>query len=565
MSFGISPGVYIRERDISNVVPNVSTSSAAIVGYAKKGSTAVKLVTTAQQFLAEYGYPDEDSYSGSNVANAFHYSALAYLEQGNELYCRRVPGTGSLYGGIHVGKALDDSIAFPVGQSSIGFYLESGYVSYEALTLFVVMAKDPGAWSDNIKINIRDVYTDDAPDETDDYTFWIDVYYKNTRETGGDNAYGDSSGYSLVESWKVSRKQKTDGFGRSLYLETVINGYSNYILVYDNDTEPDTVTPAEFKTAEFKTLIQFDGGADGNKPSSGFDTAWDDFSNKNNYDVRILIAAGLSDDAAVSAKMIAIAEARKDCIAILDVSSSETTDTSTLTTARVSGALSSINSSYGCVYAGWVKINDPYNDKILNCPSSGYMAGVFAYNDYVANVWSAPMGTTRGMLPVLGVTNVWTEGECDVLQKMQINPLVKQQGRGHVVWGDYTLSKKASALQLVHVRRSLIVIEKAIEEYLHDFVGEPNNEITRLRITAQLEDYLDNLSARGAFQTEAGDKGYMVLCDTTNNTPVVIDRNELHVDIFVKPVRVALFIRLQTIITTSGTSFNELIANGTFI
>jgi len=91
---------------------------------------------------------------------------------------------------------------------------------------------------------------------------------------------------------------------------------------------------------------------------------------------------------------------------------------------------------------------------------------------------------------------------------------------------------------------------------------EPNDEITRFRITGILTEYLSLLSARGAFQTEAGDDGFAVICDTTNNTPSVIDRNELHVDVFVKPVRAAEYIQLQTIVTTTGTSFEELVSRG---
>jgi len=97
---------------------------------------------------------------------------------------------------------------------------------------------------------------------------------------------------------------------------------------------------------------------------------------------------------------------------------------------------------------------------------------------------------------------------------------------------------------------------------LLDYAFEPNNDITRYRITAMLTSYLDRLSARGAFQTETGDRGYRVVCDTTNNTPAVIDANELHVDIFVKPIKAAEFIQVQTIVTNTGASFSELIAKG---
>ena len=121
---------------------------------------------------------------------------------------------------------------------------------------------------------------------------------------------------------------------------------------------------------------------------------------------------------------------------------------------------------------------------------------------------------------------------------------------------------KASALDRVNVRRLLITMEKAIAVALRSFIFEPNSENTRFRITAMIESYMDTLSSKGAFQTEAGDKGYSVVCDETNNTAATIDAAELHVDIFVKPSRAAEFIQLQVIVTDSGANFNELVARG---
>jgi phage tail sheath protein FI len=114
----------------------------------------------------------------------------------------------------------------------------------------------------------------------------------------------------------------------------------------------------------------------------------------------------------------------------------------------------------------------------------------------------------------------------------------------------------------INVRRLLIVIEKAMAISLRPFVFEPNDDTTRFRVEALLNSYLDDLSAQGAFQTEGGDKGFNVICDETNNTGVVIDQNELKVDVFVKPIRTAEFIQLQTIITSTGASFEELISRG---
>jgi phage tail sheath protein FI len=185
-----------------------------------------------------------------------------------------------------------------------------------------------------------------------------------------------------------------------------------------------------------------------------------------------------------------------------------------------------------------------------------------AYNDYVAETWYAPAGLNRGLLNVLSIIPVYTQGERDELYRNGVNPLQTFRGEGNVIWGQKTEQAKASALDRINVRRLLITIEKSLTVALRSFIFEPNSENTRFRVTAMIESFMDQLSAKGAFQAELGDKGYKVVCDNTNNTPAVIDANELHVDVFVKPSRAAEFIRLNTIITTTGANFNELTARG---
>jgi len=537
----ISAGVYSQEKDLSTIVPAIATSSAAIVGYSVKGPTDATLITNSQQFISKYGEPVLNNY--------FHYSALAFLENGNILYCKRVIN-GALYAGISIVNedSSDDNAGFAVGQSAADFYDDST-VSDE---IFSIFAENQGLWGNNIKIIIKDVnnlyYDEDdehACEVADQYTFVIEVYYPD-----------NDGNYSLVESWKVSRKTKTDGYNKQVYLEDVINGYSSYIRVADNTDVADTVLPKE----NASTYIQATGGVNGSEATaSQIAAAWSDFENPSDIDVRILIAGGYTT-ATVASAIVAIAEARKDCIAVLDTSYSNLASAQTITDWRRDDL--NINSSYAALYAPWVKINDPYNDKVVTVPPSGFVASQYAYNDSVEEAWWAPAGFNRGLLNVLALSDIFTKGERDTLYKYQVNPLQTFRGQGNVIWGQKTLQVKPSALDRVNVRRLLIVLEKEVSTSLQTFLFEPNSELTRFRITAMLDEYMDNLSAKGAFQTELGDKGYLNVCSTTNNTPAVIDRNELHVDIFVKPIRSAEFIQLQTIITTTGVSFNELITKG---
>jgi phage tail sheath protein FI len=526
MAFYLSPGVFVKEKDISEIVPTIATTSAAVVGYAVKGSIDdFVLVTNTQQFIDEFGEPDP-------TLGYFHYSALAYLENGNTLYCQRVVN-GALYGGVAISDVGNTNLSFVEGRSAKTYLADSNYPD----ALFYITGKDPGVWDNKIGIRITNI--DDTNKEFD-----IEVYFQN--------ADGD---YELVERWTVSRQTKLDGYGSQLYMETKINGFSSYISVADNTGVADTVMPEPQATT-----LAVASGSNGNAVgSSEVITGWDSFANPDNVDIRIMINAGYVDVAVQNAMKI-IAEDRKDCIALLDIPSDQLSSVTSMVNWRE--VTQNFNSTYTALYAPWVRIFDSYTDKTLNIPPSGYVASQIAFNDAVANPWNAPAGFNRGLLNVIGVTNVFTQGERDTLYPAQINPIQNFRGEGIAIWGQKMQQVRASATDRMNVRRLLIILEKSIAISLRTFCFENNDTVTRFRIRSVIEQYMNTLSSGGAFQTELGDKGYRVVCDETNNTPAVIDRNELHVDIFIKPAKTAEFIQLQVIITSTSASFEELIAKG---
>jgi len=545
-SIFLSPGIYVTEKDISEIAPMIATASAALVGYSAKGDVDnIRLITTDQQFIEQYGEPDPSS------GHFFHYAALAYLARGNVLYCLRVENS-ALYGGADImhSTSLEDSRAFTTGASAATFSAPSGLEDDCVMQIF---GADPGVWDNKIGITITDVKGGDDGVPTDQYTFIINVYYQN-----------DDGAYEHVESFKVSRKVKVDGFGKQLYLEDVINGVSSYISVADSDLA-DTALPEELAIVPATaSSIILASGSDGSEISNTeLIAGWDEFSNPDDVDIRILINGGETEEP-VQLKMKTVAEARFDCIAVLDMPYASTNTVEDMLTFR--NTTQNFNSSYCALYTPWPKIYDAYNDLLITVPPSGLVAAQFAYNDYVGNPWSAPAGFTRGGLDVLEVVKLdgkpFSQGDRDVLYPAQINPLQMFRGEGNVIWGQRTEQAKTSSLSRVNVRRLLIVIEKTLAISLRQFVFEPNNEITRFRIESLLDEYLDNLSAQGAFQLEGGDKGYHVVCDETNNTPATIDNFALNVDVFIKPVRAAEYIKLQIIPTKTGASFKELIARG---
>jgi len=529
MSIYVSPGVYVKETDLSNLIPAISTTSAAIVGTSPKGDTTqIRLVTSKQQFISQYGEPV--------LGNYFHYSALAYLDNGNQLWCYRIQNS-ALYGGvkIKVSTSVASNAAIAAGVTSPDFVDVSGEDN-----LFNIYGANPGVWNNSLGVIISSV-------DAVAYTFKIAVYLQD-----------DDSVYQEVESWIVSRKHQIDGYGAQQYLETAINGFSDYIVVADDTTQADSLLPKPNVT----TVAFAQGSAGSAVADSHYTTGWDKFSNPDDVDIRILInACGYATDpVVVQAAMKTVVESRKDCIAILDVPYASLSTVSSTVTWRDS--TQNFNSSYCALYSGWVKAYDSYNSTIVTLPPSGYVASQIAYNDYTADVFYAPAGMNRGQLNVLGVTPIYTQGDRDTLYAAGINPLQKFSGQGNVIWGQKTEQAKASATDRVNVRRLLLTLEKTMAVSLNNFTFEPNSETTRFRITSVLESFLDTFSAKGAFQTELGDKGYLVVCNETNNPPAVIDQNELHVDVYVKPSRAAEFIQLNVIITTTGVSFQELVAKG---
>ena len=275
----LSPGVYVQERDLSTIAPAVSTSTGALVGYSKRGSTNIRLITNRQQFVEEYGIPDIQS-------SYFHFTALAFLERGRQLYCKRVTGDNARCGGVDIMKEGEGAHT-PLATGAV---INDNFPEFSGNSgaVFTVYAKDPGEWSQNVAVTITDIQemnstfdTSEELDPTEQYTFRLNVWYV------------DSDGnQNKLESWKVSRQRKVDGNGRQLYLEDRINGFSRYIVVADS-TEADTVLPEASDDDTFEDAVAMGGASDGDAvTASNIALGWLDFENKNNIEIEILMDGG---------------------------------------------------------------------------------------------------------------------------------------------------------------------------------------------------------------------------------------------------------------------------------
>lgn len=222
---------------------------------------------------------------------------------------------------------------------------------------------------------------------------------------------------------------------------------------------------------------------------------------------------------------------------------------------------SAINSSYGALYWGWIRVFDQFSSDEMWIPPSGHIAAVFSRTARDAEQWFAPAGLRRGrLLTALDVEYSPTQGERDLLYGSgnAVNAIVKFPQDGIVVWGQRTLQRTQSALDRVNVRMLLIFIKKNLTRLLRNYIFEPNDKILWKQVLATVEPFLADIQARRGLQA------YRVIVDETNNTPERIDRNELWVSVFLKPTRTVEFVVLNLAVLRTGASFSaeEVLAAG---
>lgn len=258
---------------------------------------------------------------------------------------------------------------------------------------------------------------------------------------------------------------------------------------------------------------------------------------------------------------------RKDCVFISDpfryifvngsdtkVSSLKNFNFSTNIYTPLKTAFNGIESNYAATYGNWVKVYDQYSDKRVWVPTSGFAAAAFARTDSTAQPWIAPAGLTRGVINnIVDIAFNPNQKQRDFLYPISINPVVFFNTDGFVIFGQKTLQTKPSAFDRINVRRLFLALEKSVQRSLRYFVFEPNTEFTRTRLRNTITPVFEL-----AKNTE-GVYDYLIVCDERNNTPDSIDRNELSVDIYIKPVRAAEFILVNFIATRTGQNFQELI------
>ena len=211
------------------------------------------------------------------------------------------------------------------------------------------------------------------------------------------------------------------------------------------------------------------------------------------------------------------------------------------------------NSSYAATYYPWIQIQDATLGTLRYVPPSTVISGVYHFNDVIGQPWFAPAGLNRGGIDsAVQAYRKLSQTQRDELYPARINPVVSFPGEGTVLFGDKTALSFASAFDRINVRRLFLTIEQALESAAEAQLFELNDELTRANFRNIVEPFLRDVEAK------RGLSGFLVICDTSNNTPDVIDNNEFRADIFLKPSRSINYITLTFVATRTGVSFEEV-------
>lgn len=369
----------------------------------------------------------------------------------------------------------------------------------------------------------------------------------------------------IIEVWpNLSRATDAKGEqGGSIYYRDVLNQSSKYVWS-TKDYLTSGITSDAFPAPAFTTnkIFSFVSGADGSDETSisvsQLAVAYDKFKSAEDIDISLILAGkarGGSGEVLANYIIDNICESRRDCVAFVSPDQADTVNAPTRELQNVIDYRNLLRStSYAVLDSGYKYQYDKYNDVYRWVPINGDTAGLCVRTDNTRDPWFSPAGFNRGQIKnVVKLAFNPDKADRDQLYKNGINPVVNFPGQGVVLYGDKTLLAKPSAFDRINVRRLFIVLEKAIATASKFTLFEFNDEFTRASFRNLVEPFLRDVQGR------RGIYDFRVVCDDTNNTPEVIDRNEFRGDIYIKPARSINFIQLNFVAVRTGVEFEEIV------
>jgi hypothetical protein len=577
----ISPGVLALENDNSFITQQPVTVGAAIIGPTVKGPVEVPtIVTSYSDYQNKFG---TTFLSGSQVYTYFtSIAAYNYFANGGEtlLVARVVTGsftsattatgsvTGPSGGGVSILNAnTSESIVLSTLSQGLIMNSSSSLDSSGSLVSgstdnirWQIANRDTGSGTFSLLIRQGD---DNATDQTVLETWTglsmdptapnyvarvlgnqVKVYDSTDNQVVINGDYPNASRYVYVSNVLTPTPLYFDnnGVAKPQYTGSIPNNASGSFT---------GATGALFTGSAAKyynTIISGVSNIQGLN-SSSYNNMISLLSNQDDYRFNVLTAPGLfaSEAPIGSSQVTSIINNtmnRGDNIFVSDLVPYSSSITTVTTQAQ------SKNSSYAASYWPWVQTIDPDSAQLVWVPASTMIGGVYAYNDSVSEPWFAPAGINRGGLGnVVRAEKKLSQSNRDTLYSNKVNPIATFPGTGVVVYGQKTLQTKASALDRVNVRRLLIALKSYISQVANNLVFEQNTIATRTSFLNQVNPYLESVQQR------QGLYAFKVIMDSSNNTPDVIDRNQLVGQIYLQPTKTAEFIYLDFNILPTGATF----------
>ena len=565
----LSPGVLARENDNTFISAQPVQAGAAILGPTVKGPVGIPtLVSSFADYKNKFGCIVE---SGSVEYTYFtSISAYNYFQQGGDslLVTRVVSGSYTSATSTRItGSSGTDGNIFTLETLTEGAIANSG-TTYGADSTLTTGSKDNLRWEIVNPDTAKGVFSllIRRGNDTQNSKVVLETW---------PNLSLDPNASNYIEKVIGNSKQVVANDGSDYYIknEGTYNTLSQYVRVksvnkktlnyFDNSGNAKvslsgsipvaqsgsftgaTGTPFNERMGQFYETI--DGTDTQGLVASNYTDSINLLANKDLYNYNVITAPGLTKDNHSSplTTLVNNSQTRGDNLSVIDLREYNST------LSQITTEAAGVDSSYAATYWPWLQTIDPDTGQQVWVPASTMIPGAYAFNDRAGEAWFAPAGLNRGGLStVIRTERALTNGNRDTLYTSNVNPIATFPNTGVVIFGQKTLQKKASALDRVNVRRLLIELKSYISQIADNLVFEQNSIATRNTFLSQVNPYMESVQQR------QGLYAFKVVMDDTNNTPDVIDRNQLVGQIFIQPTRTAEFIYLDFNVQPTGATFD---------
>ena len=578
-----SPAVVVKEIDLTGGVPNVQSTTGAIVGNFRWGPAEQRVLIDNEATLIDtFASPDSDNTIDWHHANYF-------LKYSGSLQVVRELTSAAKNARSPIGQLASDSngsLPTELVKNQNDFDAQLGALDSDSHTF---IARYPGELGNSLRISMCGPSSTafnawayksdfDAAPGTSDYAsdrnatndeVHVVIVDKEGKFTGTKGTVLERYPFVSV----ATDAKNTDG--TTNFVKDVINNRSDYAWLVDFDSDFRVArgngvvdsgddfaaghNPASLASATNHDLTT--GANSGSLTTTEFLAGYDLFEDKDQVEIDFLISPSMNsrtDQTTVVNDLITTAQSlRKDCVAVTSPARTDViglTNAATMTTNVTTTADTFTNSSYLVMDNQFLKVYDKFNDQYIKIPAASSTAGIMAATDLNRAAWFSPAGSRRGQY--LGITAIEyspTKAQRDTLYKAGVNPVANIAGQGVLLFGDKTKLGRPSAFDRINVRRLFLLLERAIGRAAEQVMFEFNDEFTRAEFVNIVEPVLREVKGR------RGITDFRVVCDETNNTGAVVDRNEFIANIFIKPARSINFVTLNFVAVRTGVDFEEVV------